>query len=171
MAILNKRLLVGLSACLIGSFTMPVNHALAGNKEDSVKAAFVFNFIKFTTWPKSGKTINVCAIGGGGLSKALKKTLSGKKVKARRVKVTTPSSASKGCQVAVFTASAKPDIAKVKSSPVLTVADIKGFTNKGGLVEFAKGRNKVRFIVNNKQARKVKLKFGSNMLSSAKSVK
>jgi hypothetical protein len=58
----------------------------------------------------------------------------------------------------------------LKGSPILTVGETDGFLESGGIIRFVKEKEKVRFEINNKAARKIKLTIRSKLLRLARKV-
>ena len=60
---------------------------------------------------------------------------------------------------------------KLKDARVLTVSEIDGFAQQGGIINFISERNKVRFEINPDAARRLGLNISSELLKLAKVVK
>jgi hypothetical protein len=56
---------------------------------------------------------------------------------------------------------------ELKGCSVLTVADMDGFTEAGGVINFVREGTKIRFRINNDVAAKEGLKISSKLLSLA----
>jgi hypothetical protein len=119
--------------------------ALAQVTEARLKAAFVFNFIKFVEWPASalaatpGK-LNLCLLGSRDASIDALHELNGKAVKNRSLSVrAVPRGESlMGCQVLVM-AESEPDqfevvLKRLEGEPVLTVNGSARFLDAGGMI-------------------------------------
>lgn len=161
----------------------------APNKEQQIKAAFIYNFIKFVDWPKekmadSNEPITIGIIGKDPFGKAFepikKKQVKGKKVVIKRFKgfeelkqSSEQIEAIRKCHL-LFICSSKKNLKEVinsvKDHSVLTVADIKGFLESGGIINFLIEDKKVRFEINNTAAKQAKLKIRSKLLRLAKRV-
>jgi len=59
-------------------------------------------------------------------------------------------------------------IAGLRDLPVLTVSDLEGFGDLGGMVRFYFDRGRLRFSVNVKAAKPARLEFSAKLLSLAK---
>jgi len=149
--------------------------------EDQVKAAFLFNFARYVEWPANafgsdGAPIRICMLGSGGFSSVVSKAVSGKSVGDRAVEVDTPADlgGTAGCHILYVgeTAnSATSDVAaKVDGASVFTVADREGFAAGGGIANFIRADNKIRFEINPGAAKKAGLKVSSRLLRLAKVV-
>ncbi len=114
--------------------------------EYKLKAAFLLNFSKFTTWPKEafpepGQTFDFCIIGKDPFGKALD-GLESKKVGGRNVRLLYAASidVAKTCHVMFVSKSEQDHLGQLRQfiveRPILTVSDIEGFSRQGGLFEF-----------------------------------
>jgi hypothetical protein len=151
-----------------------------GPSEYEVKAAFLYNFTKFVEWPPSAfaegnGALRLCVLGddpfGRGLNAALGE---GEVVEGRRLTVVRAETLARagGCQVLFVSRSERerlPQIlAPLKSSPVLTVGDSKGFLDQGGIVNFILEGSKVRFEINPAAAEQAGIRISSKLLRLAR---
>lgn len=167
-------------------FFLAVFHPLAvlagaGPGEAEVKAAFVFNFIKFVDWPPSAfqsreDPVLLTILGNDPIGAALS-SLDGKLVAGRRVVVRrVPSlSGTERCHVLFVGASEKAALAAVLRGaqrwPVLTVADFEGFPGKGGMIGFVRHNDRVGFEINEEAARRVGLTVSAKLLYLGKAAR
>lgn len=176
------RLGIGLLALILVLFPrggrMNLARAETGEQlEYLVKAAFLYNFMKFVEWPKTAfkgdnAPIRVYVFGASPFGPALD-SVQGKKVGARTVRITVGEdlSAAETCQM-LFIARSSPVpfrniLDRVKDKPVLTVADTEGFCEAGGGIKFLIAGNKVRFEINQSAAKRAGLKVSSQLLKLA----
>jgi len=167
-------------------------------QEYQIKAAFLYNFIKFVDWPKekmadSNEPITIGVIGTDPFGHAFE-PIKDKKVKGRKVivkrfkgfKEQGPSDKKdkselkrtieslRKCHLLFICSSEKENLKEainsVKDHSVLTVADIKGFLESGGIINFLVEGKKVVFEINNTAAKQAKLKIRSKLLRLAKRV-
>jgi hypothetical protein len=79
------------------------------------------------------------------------------------------------CQIVFINSSEKarlPELLeKLKASRALTVSEIDGFAQEGGIINFVSEHNKVRFEINPDAARRLGLNISSELLKLAKVVK
>lgn len=160
----------------------PVSLALGQSvpKEGLIKAAFVFNFIKFVEWPETvfetqNSPIRLCIWGKNALGGALE-TLRNKTAKNRAIQVlyTERTKQAAGCHV-LFVAenkrgSLKSIISRTKGKPVLTVGDSRGFAEDGGIIGLFRSDDKMRFAINVEAARQSGLRISSQLLRLGKIV-
>ncbi len=156
---------------------MPASSGMAGqpSTEYRIKAAFLYNFTSFVTWPEefSGKTgFTLCVFGNDPLGNLLDK-LAGKSVKNTQLVVRRLQSLAllDECQLVFISEMSSdqldPALALLHELPVLTVSDTRGFTERGGIIEFRIIENKVRFDINNNAAESAGLNISSKLLSLA----
>lgn len=154
-----------------------VSMASAGEtgREYLVKAAFLYNFIKFVTWEneKNIDQISICAFGDAELLKDLK-SIEGKKAHEKIISVVEMESLNKAIKCNVLFISRyesldyKKLIAEAEKNGILTVSDMDGFAEKGGVIEmFATDDNRIRFRINIKAAEKNRLRISSELLKLA----
>lgn len=150
--------------------------------EYQVKAVFLSNFAKFIEWPPGPSRdlrdpFTICIVGqdpfGTVLDEAVQgKTISGHRLVVRRSK---PGESWKGCQIAFISSSEGKDLPSVlessQRSGVLTVGEIEGFAQRGGMINFVLEDNQVHFEINLGAAERAGIKISSKLLSLARIVK
>jgi hypothetical protein len=144
--------------------------------EYRIKAAFLYNFSSFVSWPEKVTQHNdefeLCVVGNDPFGKALD-TLSGKTVHGRSLKVRRLSDGviTDACQLVYISESETKRfvrlLGKVRARPVLTVSDIDDFATHGGIIRFRLDNNKVRFDINVDAAERAGLNISSKLLSLA----
>lgn len=149
--------------------------------EYAVKAAFIYNFAKFTEWPPAagGDTrdpIVLCAFAGEKYDAPLA-SISGKPVQGRplRVRRDVRPIEIKSCHM-VFIAESEerhiPELLRAAGGlPVLTIGDAYRFAEGGGMIGLINADNRVQFEINNEAAQRANLKIGSQLLRLARLVK
>ncbi len=149
-------------------------------EEYTVKAAFVYNFIKFVKWPQEqefyqDKSLLMCVVGQGPMTDALK-SISGRTVHGRLliVKYCPQAECLKKCDVVFVTRHGEDRTDEIleaaKRSHILTISDMDGFTKKGGIIGMSLENNRIRFDINLKAAREASLKISSRLLKLARKV-
>jgi hypothetical protein len=155
---------------------------LADAQEDSqpteyqIKAAFIFNFAKFVEWPaaafaKASSPMVVGVLGENPFHDALEKTIRNKTVDEHPVIIMQFRSATDAtnCHILFISSSEKarlPQILKqLNGSSVLTVGEMPGFIEAGGMINFVLEGTKIRFQINNDAANSVGLKISSKLLN------
>lgn len=172
-------LLMALFAALVCSTGLCAESAT--QREYEIKAAYLYNFINYIDWPENafpapGGTITVGVVGQSPFAPALE-VLNGKQIKGRTValKQITDTKDLDQCQIVFINSSEKarlPELlAKLKDLRVLTVSEIDGFAEQGGIINFISEHNKVRFEINPDAAHRLGLNISSELLKLAKLVK
>lgn len=149
--------------------------------EYPVKAAFLLNFAKFVEWPapafaQPDAPLVIGVIGDGPWGNAGEvftgKTVQGRPVVVEQVEL---GPALKNCHVLFVAASeekrARRILESLASASVLTVSDMDGFLERGGLIQFVTEHNKVRFEINRAAAQRAGLKVSAQLLKLAKAVR
>lgn len=183
-AVLKLHLLL----CLCFGILIPTAWAAAGPTEYQVKAAFLYQFTKYTKWPgafslDSTNNMNLCLIGGDPFGSALGLFSKASNSKLSiSIKKGVGSGDISGCHILFIAKGAEGELssilAQAKSAPVLTVSEIKGFSEKGGMIEIQTveksigvfERNNVGLVINSKAAQKVAISFDAQLLEIAKTV-
>lgn len=149
--------------------------------EYQLKAAFMFNFAKFTEWPdtafnSSSAPLVVGVIGDDPFGDAIN-IIQGKRVKDREVVVqrfTDPGSVA-NCQILFISASEQQQLPAifnhVKRGTVLTVGEMESFFDNGGVIKFVEVNGKVGFEINAEAVKKADFKLSSQLLKFAKLVR
>lgn len=143
--------------------------------EYGLKAAFLLNFGRFVEWPaESAGGMRVCVVGedpfGSSLDEVMRnQTVQGKPVEVHRYPSgQTPS----GCRILFIASSEKSRLKSLLESArkegALTVSEIPGFIEKGGMIQFLREGDRVRFSINLESARESHLKLSSKLLAIAK---
>ena len=146
-----------------------------------VKAAFLYNFAKFTVWPAEAfadpsTPLRLCLLGKDPFQGALD-SLAGKTVRKRKLEIhrLTKTTALGKCHLLFVSASENKRLATIlkvlRGMPVLAVGDMPNFAHSGGIINLKTVRNKVRFEINVNAARRAHLKFSSKLLRLAEIVR
>jgi YfiR/HmsC-like len=166
----------GLLACvcaLVWALAAPALQAQVAS-EAAVKAGFVYNFIKFTQWPgpREGAPIRLCAASALPLDGQLS-LLQGRSVGSRLidVRLATPPADWRLCDV-LFLGEGDADRLplmqqRVAHAPVLTLGDLPGFVDAGGMIGLRVEASRVRFDVHLGSAQQSGLVLNSQMLKLA----
>jgi len=147
--------------------------------ESQVKAAFLYNFARYVEWPQSAfasgdAPFRICVLASDDFASVVAEVVEGKKVDARPVEVAELSDleGASRCQVLFVGSWTELDSADFFSglagASVFTVSDVDGFAHDGGVANFFRAQNKVRFEINPKAARRAGLKISSRLLRLAR---
>jgi hypothetical protein len=175
------RLLVWLVIGVCLGFAPRLGAQGAVQREYEIKAAYLYNFINYITWPEqalppSGGTITIGVVGENPFGSALA-PLAGKRIKGRNLAVKECASLADAanCQIVFISPSEKQKLVEIleglKNTKVLSVSEIDGFAERGGMINFISERNKVRFEINSEAARRNGLTISSELLKLARLVK
>jgi hypothetical protein len=146
--------------------------------EYQLKAAFLLNFAKFVEWPPAAfaetrSPILLGILGENPFGDAVEQTIRGKTINNRplMVKQFRLAAEATNCHILFIGASEKarlPEIlAAFRGTSVLTVGEMDRFTETGGMINFVRQGNKIRFQINEVAAKSVGLKISSKLLSLA----
>jgi hypothetical protein len=151
--------------------------------ENQVKAAFLFNFVKFIEWPAdsfrdSGGRVRLCVLGEGPFEAELERITAGKVVNGRALEVVAVKQAERSahCHVVFVNSSAsarllRKTLAELRGGPMLTVGESPEFTRQGGVIRLLLLDNRIRFEINLEAAEHAELKISSKLLALAQSVR
>lgn len=141
--------------------------------ENEIKAVFIYNFLKYTTWPeeKAGKhSMKIMVIHHHELFLELKKLAQDKVLNGRTIEVSEE--APKWEEVEVIYFGSEGTMNKqlrngIKSYPILTISDT---ANANAMIRFFQEDQKMRFEINMKEVEEANLKLSSQLLKVAKVV-
>jgi hypothetical protein len=163
------------SVCAIATAFLAAQLASPASGECSleyrVKAAFLFNFLKFVEWPPgaSGAPWVIGLLGPDPFGDLLEETVRGKTLSGRSIEVrrfARPGDV-KDCQI-LFMSRAESDRMARQPIPapqgVLTVGESPGFLQSGGAVNFYLEDNRVHFEIKPSVARAAGLRVSSQLL-------
>ena len=151
-----------------------------GQVEYEVKAAFLFNFAKFVQWPpeamSNGGSMRLCILGRDPFGSLLESGLSGKAIGEKPIEIGRSSDVRQleGCQVVFISSSERSQAAAIletlSTRPILTVSEMPGFAELGGMVNFYIDDHRIRFEINPKSAARSGLRISSQLLKLARIV-
>ena len=145
--------------------------------EAAVKAAFIYNFLKFIEWPDSADTqapLYVCATEDEALQGNLS-VLQGKMLSNRPIVVRdgVVGDALKTCQLVLVSGSANVDriVHELKNQPIVTVSDHPDFIQRGGGLGLINDGNRISFEVNLDATNAAGVHVSAQLLKLAKTIK
>jgi hypothetical protein len=147
--------------------------------EYELKAAFLYNFVKFVEWPPDAfagprSPLTICVYGDDPFGSSLDEAVRGESLGERSLLVQRPAALGelRDCKVLFVSPSERqrmPEVlSEVGGAPVLTVGDTDGFLRAGGIINFVLEENKVRFLINQDAAERSRLRISSKLLRLAK---
>jgi len=150
--------------------------------EYQVKAAYIYNFGRFVTWPATAtaepnSSFAICVLGKDPFGAILDSTLGGESLEGKPVairRIQKPQDAS-GCRI-LFIDSAEEShlrdiLMALDDESILTVSDMPDFSRRGGMIQFVLDGERVRFEVNLTSTENAKLTLSSELLKVAATVR
>jgi len=150
----------------------------ATTPEAQIKAGIVFNLAMVVTWPESAVddgTFTIGVVGHDDFDPVLSH-LDGKEVRRRKLILVDPlpADAAPDAQIVYISRSQQGGMAGIlaglSGEPVLTVSDVDGFCEAGGMVELRRDRNRIQLRVNRGAAERAGLRLSSQLLKMAEIV-
>jgi hypothetical protein len=159
----------------------PDAHAQDSLPEYQVKAAYLFNFLKFVEYPGESfadplAPIVIGVVGEDPFGSALPQVVIGKTVQGRDlvIHVYRAGEDLRGAHILFISASERKRLPMIFSglhgSSVLTVGDTPGFLEAGGMIQFMNENGRVRFAIDVDATSRARLKLSSKLLSLARVV-
>ncbi|MEW6715710.1 MAG: YfiR family protein [Nitrospirota bacterium] len=146
-----------------------------GPTESQIKAAFLYNFVKFIDWPDNANTLTLCILGEDRFGKDIDsiegKAAAGKALSVRRIKSVQDI---KQCRMLFIASSENERLSGILTAAqglnIITVGDTAGYAERGVIINFYMEQNKVRFEINKDAAARSGLKISSKLFSLARIV-
>lgn len=142
-----------------------------------VKAAFLFNFAKFTEWPADrlplGDTLAMCVVGDFPVADALEITIKGRLVEGHplSVQLLKADGPLRSCHLVFVGGSEAKRSAEIletlRDASILSVGDAPAFAELGGVAQLIVENERMRFAVNVTAAQRARLQLSSKLLSLA----
>ncbi|MFC4308891.1 YfiR family protein [Steroidobacter flavus] len=143
-------------------------------REDQFKAAYVFNFVKFVSWPdaEATDTLTICFVGGDDVFAALTNGIASKRVGTRSLAAVQVADAAlePRCEALYIEASKAASYTLPVERAVLTISDAANFTASGGMIGLFTENHRLRFVINVQNAQRVGLHISSDLLKLAADV-
>lgn len=147
--------------------------------EYQVKAAFLFNFTRFITWPSTAFTADdapfvIGITGSDPFGNYLDDLVSGERVNGRPIVIRHYAEGAdvSGCQLLFIgnadTSKQKNFLSQVQQLPVLTVSDADSFIKAGGMIRFYKDDNHIKMEIKAAAVKGTRLDISSKLLQIAK---
>lgn len=141
--------------------------------EYQVKASYLFNFIRFITWPADVFTgdgkFNLCVVGAERFGNALN-AFSGERTEGRTIMVhrlERPAQArASRCHLLFIAVGSGTGPLGIERG-MLTVGETRGFLERGGIINLVETRGHIRFEIDRAAAEEAGLEVSSRLLSLA----
>lgn len=154
----------------------------AANQEYQVKAAFLYNFAKFVSWPdskfsNSNAPFIIGVFGKDPFGNALRESIVGRKIDGHPIEIRNIRTVNEVKDVHVLfvagTENARaPGLhAALLQGNVLGVGESEDFLSHGGVIRFIIERERIRFDINISSAIAAGLKISSQLQKLARSIK
>lgn len=155
----------------------PVSAAPDQVEEYAVKAALVFNFARFTDWPdgtfrSEDAPLRVCVFGGDGLREAFA-AIDGRLIEGHPMQVhfTTNVRQLADSHLIFVPQTAREQWQQIRAAlgerPVLTVGEMNGFLESGGMMNLVLEDNRIVFQVNRAEVKRAGLAISARILKLA----
>lgn len=168
--------------CLV--LVLPSHAQTADNSRASeylIKAGFTYNFAKLMEWPATAfpqpnSPIVIGILGADPFGGTLDQVLEGKKVNGRDfvVKHLKWGAEVKDCNILFVSSSEQMHLDElfkmIKGLPILTIGEMPGFAQRGGMINFVLEDNKVHFEINVDAAKQSDITISSRLLALARIV-
>jgi hypothetical protein len=175
---LSRLSAISIAFALLNPACLPAQQS--NPSEYEVKAAYVYDFGKFVTWPPNvtaAGEFNICVLGTDPFGATLDAITAGERINGRKIainRIAKPQEAV-SCHILFISSSEesrlKEILATLDKTSVLTVSEISQFTRRGGMIQFIVEANKVRFEVNVTSAERAGLVLSSQLLKVAINVR
>ncbi len=148
-----------------------------GSVELHVKAAYLFNFGRYVSWPQEGGDVVIGVLGPDPIVDVIEKTVTGKTINGRtyRVKVFVSAEQMERCDILFLPHSTGNHthsiLTALSGKPILTVSDVENFASWGGMIEFLLIDDTLKFDINLEAAGRAGLRISSELLRVAHDVK
>ncbi len=164
---------------ILAGFAADVAAGRRVSLEYRVKAAYLYNFLKFVDWPGEGGEGSgpyiIGVVGEDPFGKELvsigEKTVKGRPLKIKYFKRVQELET---CHILFVSVSETERIERIlkrlDGMPVLTVGDVAGFAQRGGMISLVKKGKTIRFEINLEAAERSGLKISSKLLRLARIV-
>jgi hypothetical protein len=170
---------------LLLSGTLPLSIAAINDTpvpEYKIKAAYLYNFFLFVTWPSlPDQTVTIGILGrdsfGNAFSEVENQSVKGlkKKLVVKRWGAYTEQTGIDQCQILFVSSNERTHFTEIfkrlQGKPVLTVGDSEDFLEAGGMIDFLLVQNKVRWEINQRSLNAGGLRLNSQLLGNAIRVK
>ncbi len=164
--------------CLLCFLLPPQLHSAPPTSEYKLKAALLYKLSKFVVWPEteaaetSGE-FGICILGDDPFGEAMdilqSRKTGGKTIRIHRF--AQSEAIDKRCQIVFIDMSKRAFLGsilgKLRTMPILTVADMRGFARQGGMMQFTRGAKRIEFVINPQSAQRSGLEIAAPLLELA----
>ncbi len=177
----NGRLIPVLSMAVgLLASAVPADQTPRSASEYELKAAFLYNFANFVSWPpeafaRSDSPFVIGVIGTDPFGPALEQVLNGQRWNGRPLTIARLSRPQEIRSVHLLFVSESekkhwPEVQAAAGPSILTVSDMRDFCALGGMIQFVVERNRLGFNMNVAAANRARLAVSSKLLKLANTV-
>lgn len=159
---------------LIFLFTQITIAHSAEIQEQQVKAAFLYNFSRFVTWPDRGSPdsqnpVQYCILGTNQVDQLLESTVAGKRDKRKIIDLKRLNNLSEidGCELVYIADNSNiplQDIfTAVKDRAIVTVSNMADFAENGGMISLSQKNKRIHVTINIDVVKESNLKISSKV--------
>jgi hypothetical protein len=165
-----------LFVCVLFWLQLPAQ--VPASTEYNIKAVFIYNFTQFIDWPpgtfaspESPFVIGI--LGEDPFQSYMDETVSNEKVKGHSIVVERYQNLNdvKNCHILYICASEAERMQEIllraKKGKMLTISDVPGFANNGGMICFVTRNNKIKLQINPSPVKAAELNISSKLLQVA----
>jgi hypothetical protein len=149
--------------------------------EYAVKAAYLYQFARYVTWPAEAfpspeSPVGICILGEDPFGNVMDRIVEGRRIMGRPIEVrrATLEEAAARCHVAFIGREERALLANwlgtLRTKPVLSVTESRGALSAGATINFVTEGSALRYDVNLEAAEESGLKIAAPMLVSARQV-
>jgi hypothetical protein len=166
-----------LAGLALGSIFGHRAEAQSSRDERAVRAAYVFNLVKYVEWPVPEKELVIGFTGDAATGELMERLLAGKTSEGQTIRVVLfPSDDDlKRCRLLYVAGAETPEtrkaLEKVKGRGVLTVGEREGFAREGGMVGLVNSGDHIQLEVNLETAQGEGIRISSRVLNLAQIVR
>lgn len=164
MAQIARRLMVVVFSVLL----MNSSQAYGADGKESIKAAMVFNIIRFIDFPQSLSEVTICVSSGDPVARHLAK-VSGRRLGGSKVRVLVPASVQQfdsRCDV-MYVDSGAPNARIHSRDGQVLIGSNPYFAAQGGTIGFVRFGNQMRFEINQRRATEDRIQFRAQLMDLA----
>ena len=161
---------------------MAVWPVLAAPTPEQIKAVMIRKFVEFVKWPdavspRNEMLVKICVYGNSSMSAAreiFEKVGANQAVRYSFSTLSQISAVPQSCHVVFISSEEQGNMGSImgglKGKPVLTISDMSGFADKGGMIGFNLVDGKVRYDINNRAFGAAELSVDAQLLETANKV-
>lgn len=143
--------------------------------QDEVEAAYLYNFGKFVRWPETGEhgAMRICVTGPASFEQTVSKLTTDEQIDGRTLAVTMVERPEQVADCSILYVGgmerSRTDawLEASAGKPVLTVSDGADFLDRGGMIQFVRVQDHIRFSVNLGAANRSGVGLSSELLKVA----